>query len=330
MESYYDVLGVSSNASDTDIKKAYRKLSYEYHPDKNQGDAKKTELFKKVSSAYETLQDPVKRQQYDFEQQMCGYGTRNTQINHEMNDIMEHLMGSFAKMGGAKARTRSSHSSNDPLMHLFQGMGGMPDMEEVVFMQVPPPTPHSARSSARSQAPPPPPEDIQHTQEITYEEAFEGCCVPVSIKRHIQKGHKTQEEEETLYVDIPKGVDNNEIITLKEKGNIIDQAQSDLKIHVLLKPHKTFQRQGLDLLLTHMITFKESMLGFSFVIPHMSGSQLRFNHARGKVISNKMKKQIKGLGFQRGDTKGDLVLEFLVEMPESLTEEQLEWVEKHF
>ena len=72
------------------------------------------------------------------------------------------------------------------------------------------------------------------------------------------------------------------------------------------------------------------MLGFSFVIPHMSGTQLRFNHARGNVISNKMKKQIKGLGFQRGDTKGDLVLEFLVEMPESLTEEQLEWVEKHF
>ena len=318
MDSHYKTLGVSINANLDEIKRAYRKLSYQYHPDKNNGDANKAEMFTKINEAYESLNDDTRRQQYDFEQNMMG---SNVDINHEMEHIMNQFMGGFLNKRGHH-KTKSHSMNMDPFIHLFHNM--TPDMEEVVFVNQP--KEHTSQKEAT-----PLPDDLHENIEITYSEAYHGCCKPILIKRMNQTNMSITEEEEKIYVDIPKGIDNFEIIELKGKGNRIEQHQSDLKIHICLKNHEQFERQGLNLILKHTITFKESVLGFSFVIHHINGNQLKMNHTRGNSISNGERKNIRGMGFERDETKkGDLILEFIVKMPNDFTDEQLELIEKHF
>ena len=318
MESHYDILGVSHNANDSDIKKAYRSLSYKFHPDKNNGDAKKSERYTKINEAYETLSDITKRQQYDFENSM---NDRGDGIDIMMNQFMNGFLNKINK------KNTSTHSHNDPFIHLFQNMSSPHDFEEVVFL-------NSCRQPEipkSKQKPIPVPEELQEILEISFKQAYEGCCVPLIVKRTIQISERvTEEQEEKIYINIPKGTDHLERIELKNKGNIIDQQQSDLIILVQLKPDSVFKRQGLNLILKHSISFKESVLGFSFVIHHLKGNQLKMNHKRGNVIVNGTQKTIKGLGFERGDTTGDLILEFNVEMPLEFTEEQLQLIETHF
>ena len=315
MESHYDVLGVSHNANDSDIKKAYRSLSYKFHPDKNNGDSMKSERYTKINEAYEILSDNTKRQQYDFEHTAT---ERGDGIDMMMNQFMNGFLNKMNK------KNTSVHHV-DPFIHLFQNMSSSPDFEEVVFLNTPHPSPTSKPK------PTPVPEDLGKIVEISFKQAYEGCCVPLIIKRTIQTNQRiTEEQEEKLYIDIPKGTDHLERIELKNKGNIIDQQQSDLFVLVHLKQDNVFKRQGLNLILKHSITFKESVLGFSFVIHHLKGNQLKMNHKRGNVITNGTQKIIKGLGFERGETTGDLILEFDVQMPLEFTEEQLQLIESHF
>ena len=141
MNTHYSTLGVSESASESEIKKAYRSLSYQYHPDKNPGDKVKEEKYKKINEAYDVLKDKPKRQQYDFEMNMNQYASRNADINEEMNDIMSHLFGSMSKMAHNPRHAKSSRSM-EGLSSLFQGTSMFGDMDDVVFMQMPPPCAH--------------------------------------------------------------------------------------------------------------------------------------------------------------------------------------------
>ena len=330
MNTHYSTLGVSESASDSEIKKAYRSLSYQYHPDKNHGDKIKEEKYKQINEAYDVLKDKVTRQQYDFELNMNQYASRNANINEEMNDIMSHLFGSMSKMAHNPRHTKSSRSM-DGLSSLFQGSSMFGDMDDVVFMQMPPPCAHPSQTK-ESPPPQPPPamEDIHMDHSITFEESYHGCCVPIVVERSCEKGNKTSTESETLYVDIPKGIDHNEIITLKEKGHVKNHDKSDLKIHIFLQKHAKFERKGMDLLLKHEISFKESILGFSFIIEHLNLKNIKFKNSRNKIITNKTSKVIKQLGFIRGENQGDLILEFHVTTPDAFSEEQLKMIEEWF
>ncbi len=315
MESHYDVLGISHDANDSDIKRAYRSLSYQFHPDKNNGDSMKTERYTKINEAYETLSDEIKKKQYDFENSMNGSSIDNM-MNQMMNDFLNKI----------NHKNTSTHH-NDPFVHLFQNMSSPHDFEEVMFVN----TPQRVSKSKPKHVPIPVPEELCEIVEISFKQAYEGCCIPLIIKRNIQINERiTEEQEEKLYIDIPKGTDHLERIEVKGKGNIIDQQQSDLVILVHLKQDSVFKRQGLNLIVKHTITFKESVLGFSFVIHHLKGNQLKMNHNRGNVIIKGTQKIINGLGFERGDTTGNLILEFDVQMPLKFTEEQLQLIETHF
>ena len=337
MDTHYSTLGVSTSASDSEIKKAYRALSYQYHPDKNGGDKKKEEIYKKINEAYDILKDKTKRQHYDFEINMTQYECRNANINEEMNDIMSHLFGNISKMAKNPRQSKSSRSM-EGLSSLFQGGSGISssmfgDMEEVVFMQMPSPM-HPPQSSPMKESENPPiviaMEDIHMDHSITFEESYHGCCVPIVVERTCEKGNKTSAESETLYVDIPRGIDHNEIITLKEKGHVRNHDKSDLKIHILLQKHAKFERKGMDLLLKREISFKESILGFSFIIEHLNLKNIKFKNSRNKIITNKTSKVIKQLGFVRGENQGDLILEFHVTTPDAFSEEQLKMIEECF
>lgn len=306
MENYYSILGVPSHADENEIKKAYRQLSFQYHPDKTNGDKAKEEKYKQINEAYEQLKDKSKRKQYDFEQMMSSsYGYEN-HINNEMTDLFSQLFGGMKSSSKKKSK-------------LFDGL-----VDDVMFMQFPPPHMMPPQMHPQEEVI----EDIHHVHKITFIEAYQGICAPIKITRQIVIGNQNYEEIETLYVNIPKGIDHNEIITLVNKGNIKDKQQSDVKVHIELIQDVNFQRKGMDLLIHHQITFKESLLGFSFVLNHINGQQLKLNNPPGKVILHKSNKVIKNLGFTRENNNGNLIIEFHIKQPEPFNEEQITELEK--
>ena len=170
-----------------------------------------------------------------------------TNVDVDMTDIFSQL---FSTMSANKP-PKSTKSSK-----FFEGL------DDVMFMQFPP---HPMMSQNITQPIIEPLEDIHHNHEITFIQAYEGICAPIKITRQITIGNQNYEEIETFYVNISKGIDHNEIITLVSKGNIRDKQQSDVKVHIILKQDFLFERQGMDLIIHHHISFKESLLGFSFV-----------------------------------------------------------------
>tara|TARA_B110000037_G_C17047889_1_gene476499 strand:- start:687 stop:1337 length:651 start_codon:yes stop_codon:yes gene_type:complete len=172
------------------------------------------------------------------------------------------------------------------------------------------------------------PVSIVKTIEIDIEKAYTGCTLPVEIKRMIVEGNIQREEMETLYVPIPEGIDDNEIILLKERGNIIDESnKGDIKIFIKIKNNTEFTRNGLDLTFHKTISLKEALCGFSFDLKYIDERTFKINNGNGNVISANYKKMIPSMGMKREDHTGNLIINFNVTFPERLTEEQVKIIE---
>ena len=297
MDNFYETLGVSEDVSAEEIKKKYRKLSMKFHPDR--GGHKET--FQKINAAYQVLGDPNKRKQYDMSR------------------------------------------SGNPLSHLFGGNGnGEPDMGNLFNMffggQMPQgmgqPTVkifHNGRSvnvGMNTRKPPP----MIKTIEITLQQSYTGMNYPLEVERWIKEDEIRKTEQERIYVDIPKGVDNNEILIIKDKGNIgIHDIHGDIKLHIIVKNNTEFIRDGLDLIVSKDINLKQALLGFKFEIDHLSGKSYVINNDNGTIIKPNYKKDIQGLGMirerirnnnEKEIIKGSLIICFNVEFPKELNELQ--------
>ena len=314
--NYYNVLGVGEGATHSEIKKAYRKLSYEKHPDRNSG---KDDEYKKINEAYEVLKDANNRHNYDSYTNLGGGGSKCVNANvidDQLNSLFSDMLTGVLDKGMKKGKG----AQIDQFAALF-GMPGPDDnvqFDPSIFMN----PPHYNVLQE--------PDDILIEQIISYEQAYQGCCIPVNIEREISKGHTRRIECETVYIDIKKGVDNNEIIKLEKRGNVKDSVVGDVKIKILLERDTNFSREGIDLILYKSVTFKESICGFKFEIKHLNGESINFSSSRGNVVQNGERKVIKSLGFTRDDVIGNLVLVFNVKQPKTLTDEQLKTIENVF
>ena len=299
---YYAILGVQPSATDVEIKKAYRELSFKYHPDKsvNASLTEKTEnerKFKDVGEAYETLKDPQLRRQYD---------------NRNVNPL-QNIFGEIFKQHGSFRNPQQHH----PMMNIFDIINEMNvqhHSEPFVFTTV-------------YEHPPTQPCPIEMKIELTLEQAYTGIQLPIMIEREIRNGPSIHRESERIYITIPQGIDSGEIITISEKGCVNNGIKGDIKVQVVLKPHQAFERQGLNIIHRHTITFKESIVGFDFVLNHLDGTSFKLRSSRGNVIQNLDEKIIKGKGVSRDGGVGDLIIVFKVSSPKELTEEQLSALE---
>ena len=317
--SYYQVLEVDKNASESEIKKAFRQKSLHYHPDRNGGD---DENFKKMGEAYETLSDKNKRRQYDFEQQINsnpfgmfgGMSMRppfmdsSIEINNEdLNEAFSALfgMGGLGGLGGLGSKNKMEM----PNIRIFRG--------EIPTEQI------FRRGMEKCNIKP---EVVQIPLNITFEQAYYGCSLPVTINRWTMIGDIKINEEETMYVDIYEGVDDNEIFCYEEKGNINEYEQKgDVKVCINIEKHSHFQRSGMDLIYKKTLSLKEALCGFSFDILHINGKKLAINNkSNSTMIKPNHKKKIPNLGFKRTNKTGNLIIVFDVEFPESLTQEQVQ------
>ena len=310
---FYEVLGIDPNATSDDIKRAYRKLSFEKHPDKNPNSLNE---YQSINEAYETLRDPDKRSLYDS--QNCFFSScEPNNFDEQLNNIFSELLSGAINKGVKKGK--------GPAINDFASIFGMPSEEEYspldpsIFIR------NSSNNVGFSK-----PEDIIIDQVITYEQAYTGCYIPIMIEREVVHSNRKTYEKETMYVDIKKGIDGNEIITVKDKGNVKGSSHSDVKVKILLEKTSMFSREGIDLILYKTISFKESLCGFKFDIHHLNGNAISFSSSRGNVIQNGDTKKIKNLGFSRDDIQGNLILTFYVSHPDTLSEEQLKLIEEVF
>ena len=161
--------------------------------------------------------------------------------------------------------------------------------------------------------------------EIGLLDAYTGITLPVNVKREIRSGKSISYETERMYVDIKEGIDDNEIVIIPNKGNIVDGRSTDLRLHIHVIQGDTFSRDGLHLLYTQHISFKESIVGFSYTIKHLDGRVLKLQSSKGNIIQNMERKFIKGNGFKREGRVGDLIIQFKVPPFNGiLTDEQLD------
>lgn len=292
---YYNILEIDKNASQETIKKAYRKMSLKHHPDKPSGDADK---FKEINEAYQTLSDDNKKRIYDMRNRMPRMPT-----------------GMNANFSG-------------PGFHHFQtNQEGVPDVIKMFFGGIDPTqingqgrhnnfNPFIIRPSR------PKPTSIQKTATINMVSAFEGITYPLEIERAITQDGIKKIEKETLYVDIPKGIDNNEKIILKGKGNVMGEMKGDVIIYIKIKNNTIFSRKGINLYITKKITLKESLTDFKIEFDHVNGKKYKIDHNGGSIIYPNQEMRIKDMGMDRNGRKGSLIITFKITFPKSLSEEQ--------
>ncbi len=308
MGDYYKCLGVSENASQDVIKKAFRKLSLKHHPDKNNGD---DTMFKQINEAYQTLGTPEKRRVYDMQKNgpfgmFGGNGAPGMPPGmDQMPDVLKAMLfgggmpPGMNPMGGPNIHRQNSFSGM-PRVQIFKN--GVP----ININQMKKPTP------------------IMKTIEITLEKAFSGMKYPLEIERWIQENGTKRVEKERLYVDIPAGVDDNEIIIMRNKGNVISEdCIGDIKLFVkIVNNSKHLIRRGMDLLFEKNITLKEALCGFTFDIKHINGKTYTINNDTGKIITPNFQKMVQGMGMRRGENGGNLIINFKIKFPDDLSDEQ--------
>lgn len=319
--SFYETLEVEPTATIDEIKKSYRKLSLKYHPDRNLGQPEMVAKFQQIGEAYEVLGDKQKKEEYDM-MQNSPFGK-----GHEggIDELFSSLFGmNFG--GGQQHQQQGMHPFAHMMGHMGGGhpMGGHP-MGGISINGMPFGGSPGIRIF-RSGGPPvyQKPAPIIKNIVITMEHVLDGAIIPVEIERWILENETKMFENETIYVTIPKGVDDNEIILLQNKGNYVsDSCIGDLKLFIKVENKSEFERVGLDLLCHKTITLKESLCGFSFELPYLNDKTFTINNTGGNIIPPEYKKVIPKLGLTRDDRIGSLIIMFHIQFPEKLSEEQL-------
>ena len=323
-ECLYKLLGISEKASQSEIKSKYRQLSMTHHPDKNGGSP--SDLYSKITAAYDILGDPQKRKQYDmsrlnpldnmhdlFSNFFSNEKKNNSNFNHAYN------VGNMAEEFG----NIKNLFNTIPLNSMFSfGSGSMPfEMPENFSETLDNMHKHMNKIQTNLHKP----EAIVKNITISLKQAYFGCSIPINIKRVLKYDNDTINEEEKIYIDIPQGVDDKEIILIKDKGNVVNNIyKGDVKIYVKIKNETPFKRDGLDLILCKEITLKEALCGFAFETIFLDDTVFKLSNKNGNIISPSFNKCINNMGMKRNDNQGQLIIKFNIIFPNNLDEDKIE------
>ncbi|GAB2234897.1 hypothetical protein Droror1_Dr00004167 [Drosera rotundifolia] len=342
---YYEILGVSKNASQDDLKKAYKKAAIKNHPDKG-GDPEK---FKELAQAYEVLSDPQKREIYDeygedaLKEGMGGGGAGM----HDPFDIFQSFFGGSA-FGGGSSRGRRQRRGEDvihplkvSLEDLFNGTSKKLSLSRNVVcskcngagsksgasMKCVGCQGTGVKVSIRHLGP----SMIQQMQQPCNECKGTGETVNDKDRCPQCKGEKVVPEKKVLEVIVEKGMQNGQKITFPgEADEAPDTVTGDIVFILQQKEHPKFKRKGEDLFYEHTLSLTEALCGFNFVITHLDGRQLLIKSNPGEVVKPDQFKAIDDEGmpiYQRNFMRGKLYIHFTVEFPDSLNPDQVKVLE---
>ncbi len=344
-EDFYDILGISKSASAAEIKKAYRKKAIEYHPDKNPGDTKAEEMFKKAAEAYEVLSDPDKKARYDqyghqaFEGGGFGGGGMNMDdIFSQFGDIFGSAFGGGGGFGGfggfgggGQRRMKGSNLRIRVKLTLEEIANGVEKKIKVKRKRVAPGTTYSTCGTCNG-----------HGQVTRIQNTILGrmqtsatCSTCKGSGQTIDKApsgadaHGMIAQEETVSIKIPAGVVDGMQLKVSGKGNDApgNGIAGDLLVAIEELPHQYLQREGDNLHYDLYVSFSEAALGTSKEIETVSG-KVRIKIESGAQSGKILRLRNKGIPSVNGYGKGDLLVHVNVWTPKSLTKEQREFFEK--
>jgi DnaJ-class molecular chaperone len=315
-ESFYDILGVSEKASQEEIKKAYRSLSLKFHPDKNPGNQEAIGKFQKISEAYENIGDPQKRQEYDatrnnpFMKMAHNGGGMEAHFGNVDEIFKTFFGGPFGMSFGGEQMGGNFPGGFGERIHVFHNGMPMPGMN----------FPNNFAQNLQKPTP------IIKNVTIEIEQVLTGVNIPVDIERWVIENGNKVFEHETIYVNIPKGIDDNEIIILGGKGNVLnDSIKGDVKIFIKIENKTEFERIGLDLLIHKNISLKDALCGFSFELKYINNKVYTINNTSGNIIPPEYKKIISNMGLTREGhpQSGNLIIQFHITFPEKIDEDKI-------
>lgn len=307
-KDFYSVLGVSRSATPEEIKKAYRKLAMQYHPDKNPGDKKAEDKFKELSEAYEVLSDTKKREMYDQ------FGHASTQQGFGAGGPFG--AGGFGGGFGGNHGGAHAGAGGDPFQDIFG------DVFSDIFGGAR--SPGGAAGGARARRPSKG-ADLRYTLNVSFEEAALGIEKVISFMR--QRGSK--EESAKLAVNVPAGVKEGQRLKLSGEGDSpAGSGQAgDLYVIVNIQDHPLFKRNEHDVTLDLPVTYTDAILGTNVEVPTLTGKAM-IRIPPGTHTGQTFR--LKGKGFPKlgGFGSGDMLVKILVDTPQNLSPKQKELIEE--
>ena len=341
---YYEVLGVQKNASDSEIKKAFRNLAKDNHPDKNPNDQAAETRFKEINEAYETLKNPQSRSAYDQFGHAAseggmgggGFGGFNTNFSGSMSDIFEDLFGEFTGRRGsgqsqAQRQTRGSDLRAEMNISLKDAYFGTSRDLNIDANQSCEGCNGSGASKSSDRATC---GNCGGSGKIRTQQGFftlERTCVSCSGKGSIIKnpcqpcrGTGRVRKKRKLSVNIPQGVDDGTRIRLGGEGEAGENGgpAGDLYVFISIEPNDFFKRKDSDLLCEVPIDFISASLGGDIDVPSPDGKKLRITVPEGCQNQRQFRLKGKGMPVLQSKRYGDLFVEIHVEIPKNLNKKQ--------
>ena len=341
-KDYYEILGVSSSATQDEIKSAYRKLAKQYHPDLHPGDEAAAEKFKQVNEAYSVVGDPDKRQKYDRgEMDMDGQGGFNPFSGGGFtatgfDDIFDMFGSAFGFGGGSRRRSQTSAGSDIQYSIELTFMESILGCKKQISFTRVEKCPTCGGSGAKD-------ENslrtcdkcggtgqVRRVQNTIFGQQISvGACDKCGGRGKIVTdtckacgGRGTINKNRVLNVTIPAGVENGAVLQLSGEGNASRGGgrNGNLLLVISVKPSKIFERENLDLFVTVPVTFKTAVCGGEIEVPSPEG-MFTTKIAEGTPNGDVLRFRGKGVRSARGLT-GDLYVTIEVEVPKGLTRAQ--------
>ncbi len=309
-KDYYETLGVDQDASQEEIKKAYRKKAHKYHPDKENGDEEK---FKKVNKAYQVLGDEEKRKQYDqfgenFDKAGFGGGGQAGGFNWE----------DFAKQAGQQGG--GFGGDNVHVDFDFGGAGGQGAGFEEILEEM------FGFGGARGRRRARKGRDVQVDVEISFDEAMEGTEEEIEFYQSTREGREKRE----FTVDIPAGIRNGQSIKVAGKGGPAPTEQGrpgDAYVKVHVEQPEEFERRGDDIYNKTKISYPQAVLGDTIEVETLEGTK-KVKVPAGTKSGQKIKLEDMGAPRLKRKGKGNHYVEVEIEVPEDIDEETKELLEE--
>ena len=299
-KDFYKVLGVSKDADEATIKKAYRKLARTWHPDQNKGNPEAEERFKEIGEAYTVLSNPEQRQQYDAIRAMGAGGFRGGAGGGGASGVnFEDIFGAFGGGNGGNVRFSTSGGGAginlDDILGAFGGFGG-----------------GSSRGSSPYQQAPQKGEDLHASTRITLKQSLSGVNIKLAVSG------------KPMTVKVPKGIKDGQSVRLRGKGkaSINGGSAGDLIVTIHVEEDPVYSREGNDLRMTLPVTFAEATLGANVELPLIDGSTVTVKVPAGSDSGRTLRLKGRGVATKKGT--GDLLATISVMVPKDLTPEQLD------
>ena len=309
MDEYYKILNINSNYSIENIKKAYRKLSLKYHPDKNNNNS---EYFNKINNAYNYIINNSNNSNNsnnngNNNSNNNGNNNSNNGNNNSNNGNNNSNNGNNGNNGNNNSNN-SNNGNNDNNGNINHSLLPINNYENNILNNN---TSHFHHDTLEYSYK----EDIIKELNISFEESYSGSIKPLNIQRQIINNNIIKYENETIYINIPRGIDNEELIVINNKGNVFNGNYSNVKIIIKLLKHPDFYREGLDIYYNTSITFKESLVGFNFILKHLNNKNYKIENKINTIVHNNSKIILKNLGFNRNEFIGNLYITFSINYP---------------